>query len=62
MNQLLAIKNMDSTGISIKSLKFNPDKHPHATLKAFNDFIEQFEFHYNEPYPGPPRNVIEDAT
>ena len=61
MNQFLATRNMDSTGIDIPSLQFNPDKHPHATLKAFNDFIEQFEFRYNAQYPEPSRSTIENA-
>ena len=61
MNQFLATRNMDSTGIGIPSLQFNPDKHPHATLKAFNDFIEQFEFRYNAQYPEPSRSAIENA-
>ena len=47
MNQCLVKRNMDSTGIGIPSLQFNPNKHPHATLEAFNDFIEQFELDYN---------------
>ena len=28
----------------IATLQFNPDRHPHATLKAFNEFMEQYEF------------------
>ena len=40
MNQFLVTRNMDSTGIGIQSLQFSLDKHPHATLKAFNDVIE----------------------
>ena len=47
MNQLLAKRNMDFTGSGIPSLQFNLNKHPRATLKAFNDFIKQFEFCYN---------------
>ena len=60
-NQLLVTRIMDSAGIGIPSLQFNPDKHPHATLKAFNDFIEQFEFRYNAQYPEPSRSVMENA-
>ena len=51
MNQFLATRNMNSTEAGISPLQFNPDKHPHATLKAFNDFIGQFEFRYNAQYP-----------
>ena len=52
---------MDSTGIGIPSLQFNPDKHPHATSKAFNDFIKQFEFCYNAQYPELSKNATENA-
>ena len=27
-----------------QNLQFNPDRFPHATLKAFNEFIDQCEF------------------
>ena len=37
MNQFLATRNVDSTGIGKPSLQFNLDKDPHATLKAFNE-------------------------
>ena len=29
-----------------QNLQFNPDQFPHATLKAFNEFIEQYEVRY----------------
>ena len=61
MNQFLAMRNIDSTGIGIPSLQVNLDKHPHATLKAFNDFIEQFDFYCNAQYPEPSRSAIENA-
>ena len=50
---------MDSTGTGIPPLQF---KHPHATLKAFIDFIDQFEFRYNAQYPEPSRNAIDNAN
>ena len=34
MSQYLVTRNMDSTGIGILSLQFNPNKHLHATLKV----------------------------
>ena len=37
---------------------FNSDRHPHATLKAFNEFIEQYEFCYIARYPIPPKNSM----
>ena len=46
----------------VPSLQFNPDHHPHSTLKAFNDFVEQFEFRYEAQYPEPPRTVMDNAT
>ena len=61
MNQFLITRNMDSTGICTLLLKFNPDKHPHVTSKAFNDFIEQFEFRYNAQCTELSRNVIENV-
>ena len=35
-----------STPTGITGLQFNLDKYPHATLKAFNKFIKQFEKGY----------------
>ena len=42
---------MDSTTVGMPTLQFDPDKYLHATLKAFNDFIEEFEFCYNAQHP-----------
>ena len=49
---------MDSTGTGMPPLQF---KHPHATLKAFIDFRDQFEFRYNAQYPEPSRNATENT-
>ena len=46
----------------IPNLQFDPDKHPHATLKAFNDFIEQYEFRYEAQYPEPSKHILENAV
>ena len=43
----------------IPNLQFNPDRFPHATLKAFNEFIEQYEFPYKAQYPEPLKHAIE---
>ena len=51
MNQFFARRNIGFTGISIPSLQFNRNKHPHASLKAFNDLIEHFELQYAIPRP-----------
>ena len=42
----------------IQNLQFNPDRIPHATMKAFNEFIEQYEFQYEAQYPEPPKHAI----
>ena len=43
----------------MQNLQFNPDRFPHATLRAFNKFIEQYEFWYEAQYPEPPKHAIE---
>ena len=43
----------------IQNLQFNPDRFPHATLKAFNEFIEQYEFPYKAQYPERPEHATE---
>ena len=47
--------NMDldyySVTRGIATLQFNPDRCPHATLKAFKELIQQFEFRYITQYP-----------
>ena len=45
----------------VPGLQFDPDKHPHATLKAFNEFVEQYEFRYEAQYPEPPKHIIDSA-
>ena len=35
---------------AIQNFQFNPDRLPHATLKAFNEFIEQYKFRYEAQY------------
>ena len=46
----------------IPNLQFDPDLHPHSTLKAFNDFIEQYEFRYEAQYPQPTKNLLDNAV
>ena len=43
----------------IQNLQFNPNWFPHDTLKAFNEFIEQYEFRYEAQYPEPPKHAID---
>ena len=45
----------------VPTLQFDPDAHPHNTLKAFNEFVEQFEFRYDAQYPQPPKALKEEA-
>ena len=46
----------------IPNLQFDPDKHPHSTLKAFNEFIERYEFRYEAQYPEPAKNVLDNSV
>ena len=43
-------------------LFFDPDDHPENTLKAFQEFIQRFELHYDAMYPDPPKVSLEAAT
>ena len=43
------------------SLHFDPDCHPDDTLKAFNEFIIDFELRYAANYPDPPKVSLEAA-
>ena len=51
--------NTATTPRGIKNLQRNPERFPHATLKVFNKFIEQYEFRYEAQYPEPPKHAIE---
>ena len=42
-------------------LFFDPDDHPENTLKAFEEFIQQFELHDDVMYPHPPNVSLEAA-
>ena len=53
--------NTTSQPLGIPVLQFNPDDHPHSTLKAFNEFIEQYEFRYDAQFPEVQTHVLEDA-
>ena len=46
---------------SSNGLYFDPGKCPDATLKAFNDFVIQFELRYNAMYPDPPKVSVDAA-
>ena len=48
-----------TTPRGIQNLQFNQDQFPHATLKAFNKFIERYKFQYKAQYPEPPKHGIE---
>ena len=46
---------------STQHLQFNPDKHPHSTLKSFNEFVDQYEFRYNAQFTEPPKAALDAA-
>ena len=48
-----------TTPHGIQNLQFSQDRFPHAALKAFNEFVEQYEFRYEVHYPDPPKHAIE---
>ena len=48
-----------TTPHGILNLQFNPDRFANATLKAFNQFIEKYEFWYEAQYPERPKHAIE---
>ena len=52
--------NLDNYSVTrgIATLQFNPDRHQHATLKAFNEFIEQYEFRYIAQYHNHFHNIL----
>ena len=43
------------------TLQFNSDDHPYSTLKAFNEFIEQYEFRYEAQFPELPKHVLDNG-
>ena len=52
----------NETPRGVQVLQFDPDKHPHCALKAFNDFIEQYEFRYKAQYTYPPKHAIDNEV
>ena len=42
-------------------LHFDPDLHPDDTLKAFNEFIQDFELRYDATNPDPPKVSLDSA-
>ena len=52
----------DGTPRGVQNLSFDPDKHTHCVLKAFNTFVEQYEFRYAAQYPIPPKHVIDNEV
>ena len=52
----------DGTPRGVQSLAFNPDNHTHCVLKAFNTFVEQYEFRYAAQYPIPPKHAIDNEV
>ena len=48
--------------MSAAALYFDPDCHPDDTLKAFNEFVIDFELRYAANYPDPPKVSIDAAV
>ena len=42
-------------------LHFDPDLHPDDTMKAFNEFVQDFELRYDAKYPDPSKVSLEAA-
>ena len=51
----------DEPRSSTPTLYFDPDRHPEDTLKAFNEFCDQFALRYNALHPDPPKVSIDSA-
>ena len=45
-----------------QSLYFDPDNYPDDTLKAFLDFVQDFEHRYVAAYPDPPQVSVSAAV
>ena len=46
---------------SCQKLFFDPDLHPDNTLKAFEDFIQDYDLRYDAQYPDPPKVSLDSA-
>ena len=44
------------------TLLFDPDKFPDNTLKAFAEFVEDFELRYEANFPDPPKDSLDSAV
>ena len=44
------------------TLFFDPDKFPDNTLKAFAEFVEDFELRYDANFPDPPKVSLDSAV
>ena len=50
-------ENMEKENI----LCFNPDAHPHDTLKSFKEFCVKFELRYDAQFTDPPKSAMDAA-
>ena len=48
--------------MAVVKLFFDPDEHPDRTLKAFEEFIQDFVLRYDALYPDPPKVSLESAV
>ena len=46
---------------STSTVYFDPDLHPDDTLRAFDEFIQNFELRYDAQYPDPPKTSLDAA-
>ena len=52
---------MESGTKARMDLFFDPDQHPDATLKAFQEFTKRFNLRYDALHPDPPKTSLETA-
>ncbi len=50
-----------ATNASASTLYFDPDLHPHDTLRTFDEFIQSFTLQYDAQYHDPPKVSLDAA-
>ena len=45
----------------VRKLYFDPDQYPEETLKAFNEFTQEYLLRYDATYPDPPKVSMDAA-
>ena len=54
-------RDIRMAGVGAKKLFFDPDQHPEETLKAFDEFVQDFKLYYAANYPDPPKVSMDAA-